>query len=165
MTTLEKIKVIDSYLENVPYADIKSILKEYREILVKNEENIDKVSISFNEEELQGRMGTEGVCVNTEIIVYEGRWSKKKLNEKVIQELRNVKYIEIRDFEECVVSSYWEGDRDTKLTIKDLMKILNIVLDNYHQVLGSNLIKYTFTIPQYDEEDYDFDIKRWEKYK
>lgn len=162
MTTLEKIKTIDGYLENDYLStDIKSILKEYREILVKNEENIDKVTITIEEEQMYCCMGPDGISFNVEIIVYEDRWTKQELIEKLIKELRNQNSIEIKDYEECVICYEHESDEYTLLKVKDLVKVLNFQFENPHNIMGSNLIKYDFSIPHYEENDYDFDEKEW----
>jgi hypothetical protein len=163
MTIVEKIKVIDEYLHKNSLSPISEILSEYREILVKTNENIDKVSIDIGYEELYCQMGVGGCSLPTAITVYENRWTTNELIEKTISQLREDKLIEIRDFEECVVSSYCEGEYDTKLKLKDLAEILKIQFKKPNKILGSNLVKYEFGIPQYREDDYDFDLEDWKK--
>lgn len=159
--TLEKIKVIDRYLGAGYSEDIKSILKEYREILVQNEENIDKVIIEIDEEPLIGSMGLDGISFNVDMIVYEDRWTKQELIEKLIKELRNQNSIEIKDYEECVICYKYESDEYTLLKVKDLIKILNFVFEKPTKIIGSNVIKYEFSIPHYEEDDYEFDENEW----
>ena len=159
--TLDKIKVIDRYLGSGYSEDIKSILKEYREILVQNEENTDKVIIEIVEEQLYCQMGPDGIALNVEVTSYENRWSKNELIDKLIQELRNNNYVEIKDYEECVVCYDEYSDNETKLKLKDLVKVLNFVFEKPTKIIGSNVIKYEFSIPHYEEYDYGFDENKW----
>lgn len=158
MEIVEKIKLIERYVKNNG-GPISDILKEYKEILSTQAEHLNKFEIVVSWEEIDGSMGPEGCQLPTEITVYKNRWTQEELIEKTIAHLRKEKFIKLVKYEECVVSDYCEGERDTKLKIIDLEKFLEKQFKRPKNIMGTNVILYKFNIPQFDVDDYSFDIK------